>query len=62
MNYNEGDLVTYQVTEHLIRTVTVIQKDEIINGRSGFIGISNDGADYWGYDTQILQVQKDTGL
>ena len=58
-SYGVGDLVTYSAFGNETRCVVVVEKsDNIKNDRPGFIGITNNGDDYWGYDNQILSVQR----
>lgn len=57
--YNIGDIVVYTAFGGIRRTIVVTDKtDDIKNGRPGFAGFLRDDVNtsYWGYDSQIVQV------
>lgn len=59
MNYEIGDLLSYHARSAGRRTGVVIDKDDDIkNGRPGFSIRCADGSTYWGYDDQILGVDR----
>lgn len=59
MNYSIGDLIRYRARSAGIRVGVVIEKeDDIKNGRPGFSIRTPSGELFWGYDTQIVSVDR----
>ena len=60
MEYEENDVVTYRPFGGGSRVIRVVNKEEDIkNGFPGFDGVDLSGEQtYWGYDSQIIKVQK----
>lgn len=57
-HYRVGDIVTYNAFSGEERTVVVIRKAMVTNGREGFDGIElGTNLKYWGYTEQIKRVQ-----
>lgn len=53
-----GDLVEYRVPGGT-RTIRVDGvSDEIKNGMPGFHGHDSDGGNWWGYDSQIVRINR----
>jgi len=56
--YKVGDVVTYTTFSGQPRTITVADRsDNIKNGRPGFDGDDDNGNTYWGYDSDVTDVQ-----
>lgn len=59
MNYEIGDLVRYELWGGGTRVGVVTSKeDDIKNGRPGFGIRTADGGRFWGYDDQIIGVDR----
>jgi len=59
IRYEIGDLVRYETFGGVLRVVVVDEKeDDIKNGRPGFGGRMPGGQSVWGYDHQIVGVDR----
>lgn len=59
MQYEVGDTITYIAFGGERRTVVVTERDEDIkNGYPGFDAMLPNGGCVWGYDDQIIQVER----